>query len=130
MIMPMVSITIPIYRKKNKAMANEAELMRQSTRQRRDNTVNQLATQWTIALRDLDDATRKIGLYQEQENLIKQMLNLLSTGYSADGQGFEEVLSAQQQLLDYRLNRVYAVVKQHTAIAMLEMLAGNNVLIE
>ena len=130
MIMPMVSITIPIYRKKNKAMANEAELMRQSTRQRRDNTVNQLTTQWTIALRDLDDATRKIGLYQEQENLIKQMLNLLSTGYSADGQGFEEVLSAQQQLLDYRLNRVYAVVEQHTAIAMLEMLAGNNVLIE
>ena len=111
-------------------MANEAELMRQSTRQRRDNTVNQLTTQWTIALRDLDDATRKIGLYQEQENLIKQMLNLLATGYSADGQGFEEVLSAQQQLLDYRLNRVYAVVKQHTAIATLEMLAGNNVLIE
>src|SRR5690606_35580321 len=62
MVMPMLSISIPIFRKRNKAMVNEAELMQQSTQQRRENAVNQLATQWTIALRDLDDATRKIAL--------------------------------------------------------------------
>ena len=128
MVMPMVSVSIPIYRKKNKAMVREAELKQQSIQQRRENTVNQLATQWAVALRDLDDATRRTALYREQTALANQTLNLLMTGYSANGQDFEEVLRVQQQLLDYRLNLVSAVVDQHTAVAMLEMLAGNNVL--
>ncbi len=109
-------------------MVREAELKQQSIQQRRENTVNQLATQWAVALRDLDDASRRTGLYREQAALAKQTLNLLMTGYSANGQDFEEVLRMQQQLLDYRLNLVAAVVDQHTAVAMLEMLAGNQVL--
>ena len=124
MVMPMVSVSIPIYRKKYKAMSREAELQRQAAGQRRDNLVNQLTTQWATALRDLDDASRRTGLYREQSDLAAQTLSLLMTGYSAGGQDFEEVLRVQQQLLDYQLKLVAAVVDQHTAVAMLEMLAG------
>jgi outer membrane protein TolC len=130
MVMPMVSVSIPIYRKKNNARVREAELKEQSIQQRRENTVNQLATQWAEALRELDDATRRTALYREQTALANQTLNLLMTGYSTNGQDFEEVLRVQQQLLDYQLNLVTAVVDQHMVVAMLEMLAGNNILIE
>ena len=128
MVMPMVSVSIPIYRKKYKAMTKEAELKRQAAGHRSENLVNELTTQWTVSLRDLDDASRRIGLYQEQSDLAAQVLSLLMAGYSSSGQGFEEVLRVQQQLLDYRLKLVTAVVDQHTAVAMLEMLSGGDLM--
>ena len=124
MVMPMVSVTIPIYRKKYDAMYKEAELKQQAVQFRRENTVNQLATQWSQSIRDLDDASRRTALYREQTGLAKQTLNLLMTGYSSDGGSFEEVLRVQQQLLDYQLKLITAIVDQHTTVALLENLAA------
>jgi outer membrane protein TolC len=124
MIMPMVRISIPIYRKKYNAMFKEAEFKRQAVQQRKENTYNQLSVQWSTALRDLDDATRRTTLYREQTDLARQTLNLLMTGYATDGRDFEEVLRVQQQLLDYQLRLINAIVDQHTTVAMLETLAA------
>lgn len=79
MVMPMVRLTIPIYRKKYNAMQKEAELKQTAVRQRRENTVNQLSTQWAVTMRDLDDAVRRSGLYRGQTDLAKQTLSLLMT---------------------------------------------------
>ena len=128
MVMPMVSVSIPIYRKKYQAMTKEVELKQEAVKQRRENLVNQLSTQWITALRDLDDASRRTRLYREQTDLADQTVRLLMTGYSASGQDFEEILRVQQQLLDYQLKQVTAVVDQHIAVAMLEMLAGGDLL--
>ncbi|WPP51873.1 TolC family protein [Catalinimonas niigatensis] len=124
MIMPMVSVSIPIYRKQYAAKLKEAELKQQAVQQRKESTVNQLSVQWATALRDLDDANRRTALYREQSGLAQQTLNLLMTSYSSSGQGFEEVLKVQQQLLDYQLKQITSIVDQHTTVAMLEMLAA------
>ena len=124
MIMPMVSVTVPIYRKKYKAMYKESEFRQQAVQQRRVNTVRELSTQWATAFRDLDDATRRAALYRELTGLATQTQNLLMTGYSASGRDFEEVLRIQRQLLDYQLKLITAIVDQHTTVAMLEMLAA------
>lgn len=128
MVMPMVSVTIPIYRKKYKALSREAELKQEAVGQRREYLASQLTTQWTVSLRDLDDARRKAQLYREQTDLVGQTLNLLMTSYSASGQDFEEILRVQQQLLDYQLALVTSIVDQHSAVAMLEMLGGGDLL--
>lgn len=124
MVMPMVRLTIPIYRKKYNALQKEAELKQLAVQQRRENTVNQLTTQWSTALRDLDDANRRNKLYREQTDLARQTLNLLMTSYATDGRDFEEVLRVQQQLLDYQLKLITAIVDQHITIATLENLAA------
>lgn len=124
MVMPMLRLTIPIYRKKYNALQKEAELKQLAVQQRRENTVNQLTTQWSTALRDLDDATRRTKLYREQTDLARQTLNLLMTSYATDGRDFEEVLRVQQQLLDYQLKLITSIVDQHVTIAMLENLAA------
>jgi outer membrane protein TolC len=124
MIMPMVRLSIPIYRKKYNAMFRETELKQQAVQLRRENSVSQLKTQWVTALRDLDDASRRTVLYREQSDLASQTLNLLMTSYTVDGRDFEEVLRVQQQLLDYQLRLITAIVDQHTALAMLETLAA------
>lgn len=124
MVMPMLRLTIPIYRKKYNALQKEAELKQLAVQQRRENTVNQLTTRWSTALRDLDDATRRTKLYREQTDLASQTLNLLMTSYATDGRDFEEVLRVQQQLLDYQLKLITSIVDQHVTIAMLENLAA------
>ena len=124
MVMPMVRLTIPIYRKKYNAMQKEAELKQTAVQQRRENTVNLLSTQWAKAMRDLDDAVRRVQLYQGQTDLAKQTLNLLMTSYATDGKDFEEVLRVQQQLLEYHLSLITAIADQHTIIAALDKLAA------
>ncbi len=122
MIMPMVSVTIPIWRKKYNAQNKEAEYNQLAVNQRKEDMINQLETEWSRAVRELADADRKIELYREQTKLAEQTVQILMTNYSATGEGFEEVLSVQQQLLDYQLKLVEAIVNQHLSIARLEAL--------
>lgn len=124
MVMPMIRLSIPIYRKKYTALQKEAELKQLAVQQRRENSVNLLLTQWSNAMRNLDDAVRRTKLYRGQTDLAQQTLNLLMTGYATDGRDFEEVLRVQQQLLDYQLSLITAIVDQHTTMATLEKLAS------
>lgn len=126
MVMPMVRLSIPIYRKKYNAMQKEAELRQIAVQQRRENTVNQLSTEWASAMRSLDDAQRRVRLYKEQTDLARQTSNLLMISYSTDGREFEEVLRVQQQLLDYQLKWITAIVDQYMTQAVLENLAATN----
>lgn len=126
MVMPMVRLSIPIYRKKYNALQKEAELRQTAVQQRRENTVNQLSTEWASAMRTLDDAQRRVRLYREQTDLARQTLNLLMISYSTEGREFEEVLRVQQQLLDYQLRWITAIVDQYTTLAVLENLAASN----
>ncbi len=124
MVMPMVRVSIPIYRKRYNALQKEAELRQLAAQERRENTVNLLTTQWSSALRDLDDAYRRTKLYKEQTELASQALNLLMTRYATDGRDFEDVLRVQQQLLDYKMKLITSIVDQHTSVALLESLAA------
>jgi hypothetical protein len=44
--------------------------------------------------------------------------------YSTEGSNFEEVLRMQQQLLDYRLKYLDALIDGNIAVAMMERLMG------
>jgi outer membrane protein TolC len=124
MIMPMVTMTLPIYRKKTNARIKEAELLQESVRFNKQNTLNQLEIGWSKAFRDLEDANRKVTLYDAQLELAKQNLSLLLTAYATNGQDFEEVLRAQQLVLDYEFSKITAITKQHNTIAMLDLLSA------
>jgi outer membrane protein TolC len=113
MIMPMVTMTLPIY-----------ELRQEAVRFNKENTFNQLEISWSKSIRDLEDANRKIALYDSQLELAKQNLSLLLTAYATNGQDFEEVLRAQQLILDYEYSKISAITRQYNSIAMLEMLSA------
>lgn len=126
MVMPMVTMTLPIYRKKTNAKIKEAEYLKEATFLTRQKTENLLTMEWANAFRDWEDAERKIRLYTEQVKLVDQTINLLLTAYSNSGRDFTEVLRAQQLLLDYQLKRVNAINQQYQSLAMLEMLASSD----
>lgn len=124
MLMPMATVTIPLWRKKYKASVQEAEFMRQSTAEQKQEMSSQLMVNYEEALKDYRDAERRLNLYMEQTELANQALNILLVQYKTEGSNFEEVLRMQQQLLDYRLKKSDALVDGNIAAAMLNRLMG------
>ena len=125
MIMPMVSLSIPIYRKKYNAMQNEARLMKEAGNQQIIDLKNSLMIQYHQIIQRLDDAERRIGLYSEQEELARKIAELLLSGFATAGSSYEEVLRMQLKVLDYGFKRIEAIVDYNTSVAMAEMLINS-----
>jgi outer membrane protein TolC len=124
MIMPMVSVTLPIYRKKYKAMRNEADLLKTSVVQNYATTANNLQTEYYQAIQLYQDANRRMKLYSDQYQLAKKSLDIMLKSFSASGSSLTDILRIQQQTLDYELKQVEAVADYNTSIAWLERLVA------
>jgi outer membrane protein TolC len=124
MLMPMATVSIPLWRKKYRASVRESDFMRQSVIEQKRDISNQLMVNYEDALKDYKDASRRATLYQDQTSLANQALNILIAQYTTEGSNFEEVLRMQQQLLDYRLKYLDALIDGNIAVAMMERLMG------
>jgi outer membrane protein TolC len=124
MIMPMVTISLPIYRKKYKAMQQEVELMKTANKLGYQATANSLQTEYYEAIQLYRDSQRRMKLYKNQQELAEKSLNILRKSFSVSGSGLTDVLRIRQQTLDYELKQIEAISDNNTAIAWLKQL-GN-----
>ena len=127
MIMPMVNLTLPIYRKKYTSMRKEAEYLMNSAKNKQANMLNNLQVDLENALLNVKNAERKINLYKFQTTLSNQSLNVLTTSYRTAGTDFEEVLRMQQKVLDYEFKLVEAIVDQNTEVANIGYLISKRI---
>jgi outer membrane protein TolC len=126
MVMPMVTVTLPIYRKKYKAMQEEVKLQKTATEQGFQATANALQTEYYEAIQLFQDAQRRMKLYQNQTDLANKSLNILMKSFSASGSGLTDLLRIQQQTLDYETRQIEAIADNNTAIAWLKRLMANS----
>ncbi|MEI6049811.1 MAG: TolC family protein [Bacteroidota bacterium] len=119
MIMPMVTVTLPIYRKKYKAMQDEAELLKRASSQNYQSLSNSLQTEYYQAVQLFRDAQRRVKLYDNQYQLASKSLDLMLKSFTVSSSGLTDVLRIRQQTLDYELKQVEAVADFNTAIAWL-----------
>lgn len=124
MMMPMVAINVPIWRKKYRASVEEAQLEGKAVGHAHQEAKNTLMVDYEEALRDFRDAERRDTLFQKQAALAEQALNILTVSYGAGAIPFEDVLQMQLKLLNFRLSQVNAVVDRNISVAMLERLMG------
>jgi outer membrane protein TolC len=122
MIMPMINVTLPIYRKKYNAMRREAEILSSATSLNYQATSNSLQSEYYQAVLLYQDSQRRIKLYENQFQLASKSLDLMLKSFSASSAGLTEVLRVRQQTLDYELRQVEAVADFNTAVAWLERL--------
>jgi outer membrane protein TolC len=127
MVMPMVTMTLPIYRKKVNSRIKEAELLKESSALERQKTENLLAMEWANAFREWENAERKIELYTEQTNLTQQNLDLMITSYSANQVSLLEVLAIYHQFHDYELKQLNSIYSQYLSLSKLEMLTSSSI---
>lgn len=128
MIMPMVKVTLPVYRKKYKAMRNEAELMKTATEESFKATANALQTEYFEAVQAFQDAERRMKLYENQSLLANKSLDIMVKSFSASGSGaaLTDILTIRQQTLDYELKRIEALADYNSAVAWLKRLMARN----
>ena len=126
-VMPMVSVSIPIFRKKYKAAKKEAQLMQESYALQKVETSNLLTSNYEMTWFEIEQQRELINLYEQQTKESNQSLNLLFSAYSNSGKDFEEVLRMQQQLLQYEKMKAAAEVAYNIALAKLNYITAKHI---
>ena len=122
MIMPMVTVTLPVYRKKYNAMVSEADLLREAASLNYQAEASSLQAEYYQAVQLFRDAQRRVKLYNNQYQLASKSLDLMLKSFSTSSSSLTDVLRIRQQTLDYELKQVEAVADFNTAVAWLKRL--------
>lgn len=122
MVMPMVSVTIPIYRNKYKAQQRESKWMQEANHEKYNNTLNTLRSEMYQTKHQLDDASRKIELYKKQTTIAQTTYNLIIKEFVAGKSDLSNVIQVQRQLLDYQLKQAEAIANYNTMVASIQKL--------
>lgn len=123
-LFPKIGITVPLYRKKYKAMINEALLNIEATQFQKEDKQNQLTILFEKGHKEYKDGERRIVLFQKQLKLAEKSLAILLTSYSNNGENFEEVLRMERKVLKYALELDKAKADKNAAVAFINYLTG------
>ncbi len=126
-LMPMISVSIPLFRKKYKAAEREAQLMQENFSLQKKNVLNTLVSEFDRAKFEMQQQQQMVGLYDKQISTTRQSLNLLFSAYGNSGKEFEEVLRMQQQLLQYEKNKATALSEFQIALAKIKSLTAKTI---
>ncbi|MDR1879931.1 MAG: TolC family protein [Tannerellaceae bacterium] len=120
MVMPMASISIPLYRNKYKAARKESQLRREASETKRADTFNKLQAALYQSVYLLEDADRKAGLYRRQADLARTAGDLAMQEFVSGKSDLGSVIQVQRQLLDYRLKEAEAIANYNTLVAAIQ----------
>lgn len=123
-VFPSVGVTIPLYRKKYKALIKEAQFRQEAEISRKEDKKNTLSSIYENTLKDFNDGNRRIALNVTQSEIAKKVLDILIVSYSANAKDFEEVLRIERQLLKYELEHQKALTDKNAAAAFMDYLIG------
>lgn len=118
-LMPMVTVSLPIFRGKYKASQKEAQLMRESYILQKEEISNRLISAYDFLWFEILEQLELLMLYEDQIEISKQSLKLLFSAYSSSGEDFEEVLRMQQQILKFQKMKVTTLTEYHIKVAEL-----------
>jgi len=127
MVMPMVTVTLPVYRKKYRSMRTETDFLKAANQQGIQAARNSLQSEYFEAVQEFEDARRRMELYKNQYKLANQSLNILIVSFSTAGAGLNDLLQVRRQTLDYELKQTDALADFITAIARIKRLANIHV---
>lgn len=122
MIMPMLSVSIPIYRNKYKAQQRESKFWWQSNQEKYTNTLNTLESELYKTKHQLGNAKRQIDLYKKQEELANIAYSLIIQEFTTGKSDLSNVIQVQRQLLDFQLKKAEAIADYNTMVASIQKL--------
>lgn len=121
-IMPMVSVTLPIFRKKYIAAKKEVEWLQVEVEARQMTQRNNLQSNFEMTRYELNQAEKLLKLYESQLDRINQATRLYVTGFANNTGDFEEVLRMNQQKILLQTQQFEALKNGYIAQAQLEYL--------
>lgn len=123
-VLPTVGISIPLYRKKYRAMVRETVYRQEATGYQRSSRQNRLETLLEKGLKEYRDAERRIALFERQTERARQVIRLMESQYATAGNEFDELLRLERDLLRYAIEQEKARADQWAAVAFIDYLTG------
>jgi cobalt-zinc-cadmium efflux system outer membrane protein len=123
-LMPMVSVSLPIFRRKYSEAARETKLKIEGLQYSIENTENMLVSQYEKLRFEANREIQLQLLYASQLEETRQIQNLLFTEFSDSGEQLDALLRVQMELLGYRVKQVKSETRLQTKIANLDYLVA------
>ena len=117
MMMPMVSVTIPVYRKKITSAIHSAQLMERSTAYNYQSQLDALQSTYLSIEQRADDIKRKLKLYESEVSLLNRTLELMQKEYATGAASLTDILQTTRESIDYDLLKAEANAQYNTITA-------------
>lgn len=115
MIMAMLSVKIPIYRKKYDAVRQREKALQASIHLKKRDKELEIQENIALAKVNIETEMENLRIYNEQIEILERTVNMLYAEYSSEGSKFIELLQMQNQLIDFALKKLDAKVKIHNS---------------
>lgn len=122
MLMPMATLTLPIYRKKYNAQQREAQFLQEAAVNQRQSAENSLLTELEQLIYDYEAAASRLELIEEQLDFTQQAIRLLTTNYTVGNTRMETLIEQRQNLLRYQEQQLQELTNQHKTVAAINRL--------
>ncbi len=121
-IMPMVSLSVPLFSKKHKSRSKQYELQKEEVFQKREASQNNLENLMEKAINNR--ITARINYDTQQKNIeqAKQAEKILLSQYQTAQLNFEEILDIQQMVLAFENKKIQAIAMYFMQTAILNYL--------
>tara|TARA_R110002126_G_scaffold181187_4_gene330024 strand:- start:30223 stop:31458 length:1236 start_codon:yes stop_codon:yes gene_type:complete len=108
-VIPMVSVSVPIFNNKYKSKTNQNELQQQEILSQKQERLNKLTTRLDKAFSDR--ISSRISYQTQSKNLIqaKNAQNILIKSYETGTIDFKDVLDIQELQLKFQMNQIESV---------------------
>ena len=127
MVMPMVSVTIPIYRKKITSAIHSAQLMERSAAYNYQSQLDALQSTYLSIEQRADDIKRKLKLYESEVSLLNRTLELMQKEYATGATSLTDILQTTRESIDYDLLKAEANAQYNTITAEANQLLARDV---
>lgn len=117
MMMPMVSVTIPVYRKKITSAIHTAQLMERSAAYNYQSQLDALQSTYLSIEQRADDIKRKLKLYESEVSLLNRTLELMQKEYATGAASLTDILQTTRESIDYDLLKAEANAQYNTITA-------------
>ena len=122
--MPMLSLDLPICRKRYTSASMEVELDEQRFDQMHEAALRDRQAAYAEAWWQAQKGALMVDLMDAQIDLARSAADLLVEAYAQGQERFEEVLRMEDLLLRYRLTRLSALKEHRIAVAKLKYLTS------
>lgn len=127
-IMPMVSLTLPIYRKKYDGAISEAKYNSSAIRSTKQALVDELNSSYQNELFIMLSSQKMVTLYNSQIAKTETAIKILSGSFQTSNDGLEDVLRMQELLLEIKNKQLESLTKYYKASARIDYLLGEEVI--
>lgn len=124
-LMPMVTMSLPIFGKRNRSLQKEIALRAEGLTSQLEAVENELKNDWTRMTYEINSAQKELELYLAELQKTDVLLRVLISEYTNNNQDFEALLETQQRQLQLQLARLKASARYYNAVFKKDYLTGS-----